>query len=626
MRRLRRNLLLASIFVAAPLTMIATLPASAQVSVSIGFDSFHNELAPYGDWVYSDRWGEVWRPMSQDRDRDWRPYWAGHWADTDEYGWTWISDEGSWGDIAYHYGRWVNDPDDGWLWLPGYVWSPAWVVWRNSGENVGWMPMPPDDPFLGRGGISIGVSFGDWNDIGGYYGYSRWYGRDFDENRFGGLWTFVPGGRLSDPGYRRYALARPQTVNIVRQSRNITNYTVVNNTIINRSVSPNVVQAAGGRAPQPVRADTVLRDRRWVAPVNQGEQIQQRVRQERPHGNGQANSAPAPTPQQVQSLSTRAIPVRTQNNASPASQNNANQSNGPNAEPGNRGGGSHLFNRNTVQQFSARQQGQPNAQPNTQPTAQPQSGAPQAQPNAAPGGNDNNRDRRGPGRPENNGPDNRGAQPTPAPPNAAAPNPAAPNPAERNRERPQQQQSVPQAQPQQPQPPQQEERNNRPDRNQERNFQREPQQPAAQAAPERAAPPTPPQREATPTPPTDRGNRPDRNQDRGQDRGQDRNFGRTPPAMEQRAQPERAAPERQAMPERAAPPPPPREAPQRPAVEQRATPPSPPQAQQQREQRPPEAARPNASPDRTPPPDRGSDRNQGRDRSDKPDNRGNDNR
>ena len=208
MRRFRRSLLLASMLVAAPLTLIASQPAAAQFSVSIGFDFFHGQLANYGDWLYSDRWGEVWRPGSQDRDRDWRPYWAGHWAFTDEYGWTWISDECAWGDIAYHYGRWVFDPDDGWLWLPGYVWSPAWVVWRSAGDDVGWMPMPPDDDFLRPSGISIGVSFGDWNDIGGYYGYSRWYGSRFDENRFGNLWVFVPGGRLADRSYRRYALAR----------------------------------------------------------------------------------------------------------------------------------------------------------------------------------------------------------------------------------------------------------------------------------------------------------------------------------------------------------------------------------------------------------------------------------
>ncbi|HXS06122.1 MAG TPA: DUF6600 domain-containing protein [Rhizomicrobium sp.] len=596
MRSLRRSLLLASMLAAAPLTMIAALPASAQVSVSIGFDSFHNELAPYGDWVYSDRWGEVWRPLSQDRDRDWRPYWAGHWVDTDEYGWTWISDEGSWGDIAYHYGRWVFDPDDGWLWIPGYVWSPAWVVWRSSGENVGWMPMPPDDPFLGRGGISIGVSFGDWGDIGGYYGYSRWYGRDFDDARFGALWTFVPGGRLADPSFRNFAVPRTQTINIVRQSTNITNYTVVNNTIINRSVTPNVVQSAGGRAPQPVRANTVLRSTRFIAPVNQGEQIQQRARQERPHGNGQVNSAPPPTQQQVQSLSTRAIPVRNQTNAPSATPGAAPNNAAPGSNNGNRGGGSHLFNRNTVQQFSARQQGQPNAGAAPQPNAQAP-GTPQAQqPNASPGGNDNNRGR--PGR-ENNGPENRGAQPTP---NAAAPA-GAPNPAERNRE--------PQAQP-----------NAAPNTPPQRNRALE-RQPAQAPAASPATPPTPPAEQRGP--------------DRGQDRGQDRNFQRGPQPSEPRPQavPERAAPPRpevqtpreqrppameqqrpQAMPERQMPERqmPERQAPERPMPQRQAAPERPAPQPQAQPQRPPEAARPN------PPPDRGADRN-----PDRGQRRGNDN-
>ena len=30
----------------------------------------------------------------------------GHWEDTNEYGWLWVSNE-NWGDVTYHYGRWV---------------------------------------------------------------------------------------------------------------------------------------------------------------------------------------------------------------------------------------------------------------------------------------------------------------------------------------------------------------------------------------------------------------------------------------------------------------------------------------------------------------------------------------
>ena len=99
-------------------------PAFAQMDDQVGFQTFHDVLAQSGDWVYSDRWGEVWIPT--DVADDFQPYGSnGYWADS-EYGWTWVSGY-DWGDIPFHYGRWVNDPDDGWLWIPGYVWSPAWV-------------------------------------------------------------------------------------------------------------------------------------------------------------------------------------------------------------------------------------------------------------------------------------------------------------------------------------------------------------------------------------------------------------------------------------------------------------------------------------------------------------------
>jgi hypothetical protein len=312
MHRFVRGLLFASAtpFLVVPPAIMAPLAAQAQ-SADISFDSFHDQLSNYGDWLYSDRWGEVWRPYRQDQDADWRPYSVGHWVYTSEYGWTWISDEGPWGDIAYHYGRWVYDPDDGWLWLTGYVWSPAWVVWRSAGPNVGWMPMPPDDDFLGGGsGLSVNVSFGDWSDTGGFYGYGRWYGQRFDENRFGALWTFVPSAHVADPVYRNYVVPRPQVVNIVRVSHNVTNYTVVNNVIINKSVNITMVQGAGGRPVVPVHAAAVLHTTRWVAPVTRGQQVQVQMRQVHPRGNGLVNSAPQPTAQQIRNLSTRPVPVR----------------------------------------------------------------------------------------------------------------------------------------------------------------------------------------------------------------------------------------------------------------------------------------------------------------------------
>jgi hypothetical protein len=199
----------------------------------VSYQAFHRTLAGHGDWVYSDRWGEVWVPS--DVPRSFHPYYTGgHWANTREYGWMWVSDY-DWGDVAFHYGRWVNDPDDGWMWIPGYVWSPGWVVWRSNDHYTGWMPMPPDEGFLrgDTGAFSISINFNRTDD---YYGYSRWYGRSYDENRFASNWVFVGTGNLSDRDYRSHAVSGGSVVNIINTTTNVTNYTVVNNYVVNRSV------------------------------------------------------------------------------------------------------------------------------------------------------------------------------------------------------------------------------------------------------------------------------------------------------------------------------------------------------------------------------------------------------
>jgi hypothetical protein len=93
-----------------------------------------------------------------------------------------------WGDIPFHYGRWVYDPFDGWLWIPGYVWSPAWVVWRGGGGYTGWFPMPPDDGFLYGGGDPY---FNRWDNWDRGYGYADWYGPSFGLNTLLNFWIFV---------------------------------------------------------------------------------------------------------------------------------------------------------------------------------------------------------------------------------------------------------------------------------------------------------------------------------------------------------------------------------------------------------------------------------------------------
>jgi hypothetical protein len=284
-------------------------PATAQEDVS--FDSFHDYLANYGDWVYSDRWGEVWVP--ENVPQDFQPYGTnGYWAATDDYGWVWVSNY-EWGDVPFHYGRWVNDPDDGWLWIPGYVWSPAWVVWRHGGDNTGWMPMPPDPVFLGQGGPSIGigmnigagVSIGiDFNDTNSYYGYSQWY-PGYSESSFASNWVFVGTAHLADPNFQRYWAPRNNYVTIIHSTTNITNYTVVNNYIVNRGVSFSDVQRASGHPVVHVALTQVIKHPQFVAQANKGVQIQTQMRQQAPRGNGKPNSAPPPSAKIVQGLSNK---------------------------------------------------------------------------------------------------------------------------------------------------------------------------------------------------------------------------------------------------------------------------------------------------------------------------------
>ena len=123
---------------------IIPIKASAQVSVS--FQVFYNDLAPYGNWVSYPGYGYAWAPAYT----GFRPYvTGGRWVFTD-LGWTWVSNY-DWGWAPFHYGSWLYDPGYGWLWVPGYNWAPAWVVWGTYGDYYGWAPVAP--------GFSISIGY-----------------------------------------------------------------------------------------------------------------------------------------------------------------------------------------------------------------------------------------------------------------------------------------------------------------------------------------------------------------------------------------------------------------------------------------------------------------------------------
>lgn len=137
-RRLLAMLAFTAVVVATPIAVAALTPAEAQVAARV-----QSALEPYGHWVRHARWGEVWVPAH--RPRGWRPYSAGRWVYTEEWGWYWVADpdEQDWGWLTFHYGRWVFDRRLGWFWVPGDEWAPAWVGWRRGRDIVGWAPLPP---------------------------------------------------------------------------------------------------------------------------------------------------------------------------------------------------------------------------------------------------------------------------------------------------------------------------------------------------------------------------------------------------------------------------------------------------------------------------------------------------
>ncbi|OQP43032.1 hypothetical protein A4H97_12865 [Niastella yeongjuensis] len=134
--------------------------ATAQVEEQVSYQTFYDELAPYGNWIDYPEYGYVWRP---DMGADFRPYSTnGHWVWTDEYEWMWVSDY-SWGWAPFHYGRWFYDDYYGWLWMPGYDWSPAWVCWRSGGDYYGWAPLGP------QFNVGVSLSFGNYSPPSNYW-------------------------------------------------------------------------------------------------------------------------------------------------------------------------------------------------------------------------------------------------------------------------------------------------------------------------------------------------------------------------------------------------------------------------------------------------------------------------
>lgn len=120
------------------------------VTATVTFQSFYDDLQPYGAWIDYPGYGQVWHPRME---VDFRPYVTnGYWIYSNE-GWAWVSGY-DWGWAPFHYGRWMYDDLYGWLWIPGYEWAPAWVTWGYVDDYYAWAPLLPD--------INVLIQFNFW--------------------------------------------------------------------------------------------------------------------------------------------------------------------------------------------------------------------------------------------------------------------------------------------------------------------------------------------------------------------------------------------------------------------------------------------------------------------------------
>lgn len=168
-------------------------PAPAAPVEEVSYQSFYDQLSPYGNWISYPGYGYVWSPNAGP---DFQPYATnGNWIYTNA-GWTWASNY-NWGWAPFHYGRWFYENGYGWMWVPGNEWAPAWVSWRGGGDYYGWAPLGPS--------VSVNVALNSYNPPANY-------------------WNFVPRRYMGDPNWHNYYVPGGRNVTIINNTTIINNY------------------------------------------------------------------------------------------------------------------------------------------------------------------------------------------------------------------------------------------------------------------------------------------------------------------------------------------------------------------------------------------------------------------
>ena len=170
----------------------------------------------------------VWKPsvelgvaLTAGEAKVFTPYSNGQWVNSDA-GWYFKAPTPV-EETVSHYGRWVNSPTAGWLWVPGRVWAPAWVDWKQNDNYVSWAPLPPS-VYLNSGTLSVpAINDNDYVVVGNKY---------FLEPQ---IYRY---------NYVNYDYGYPVNINEMTRTDGLV---IVNNTIINRGPDVIIFQELYGR-------------------------------------------------------------------------------------------------------------------------------------------------------------------------------------------------------------------------------------------------------------------------------------------------------------------------------------------------------------------------------------------
>ncbi|MCJ7587168.1 MAG: FecR family protein [Candidatus Aminicenantes bacterium] len=158
---------------------LTPLPKPIQKMPKAIFYFAQNYSNLYGDWIWDQYLGYVWRPFVNDHRYPWggwQPYYCGQWASLDGRLF-WVPQE-PWGWIPYHLGVWHWDKKQGWLWIPGSAFAPAWVAWDFYFGQRTWRPWTLWDWYFDMCG------YWGWWDYMGYWSYGGWPGGYYPWNYY----------------------------------------------------------------------------------------------------------------------------------------------------------------------------------------------------------------------------------------------------------------------------------------------------------------------------------------------------------------------------------------------------------------------------------------------------------